>query len=142
MRESFRFAQNFIDIRERESNEIPGTLDSARQMMNLHNNEAGRRVNIIRDARILFYFLEERRGVNNDKSVRYEGCYIVVIIESPFDHPSVGCWFPPLYQIYEVQFYLDHFNVAACFMLMLMQSHKRPINVINQFANPRRLLTA
>ena len=40
----FRFAQNFIDIRERESNEIPGTLDSARQLMNLHNNEAGRRV--------------------------------------------------------------------------------------------------
>ena len=91
MRESFRFAQNFIDIRERESNEIPGTLDSARQMMNLHNNEAGRRVSIIRDARILFYFLEERRGVNNDKIVRYEGCYIVVIIEFSFDHPSVGC---------------------------------------------------
>ena len=42
----FRFAQNFIDIRERESNEIPGTLDNARQLMNLHNNEAGRRVNI------------------------------------------------------------------------------------------------
>ena len=40
----FRFAQNFIDIRERESNEIPGTLDNARQLMNLHNNEAGRRV--------------------------------------------------------------------------------------------------
>lgn len=43
----YKFAQNFIDIRERESNEIPGTLDNARQMMNLHNNEAGRRVNTI-----------------------------------------------------------------------------------------------
>lgn len=39
----YKFAQNFIDIRERESNEIAGTLDNARQMMNLHNNEAGRR---------------------------------------------------------------------------------------------------
>jgi len=39
----YKFAQNFIDIRERESNEIPGTLDNARQLMNLHNNEAGRR---------------------------------------------------------------------------------------------------
>ena len=42
----FRFAQNFIDIRERESNEIPRTQDGARNLMNLHNNEAGRRVNI------------------------------------------------------------------------------------------------
>ena len=39
-----RFAQNFIDIRERESNEVSGSLESARQLMNLHNNEAGRRV--------------------------------------------------------------------------------------------------
>jgi len=39
----YKFAQNFIDIRERESNEVSGSLESARQLMNLHNNEAGRR---------------------------------------------------------------------------------------------------
>jgi len=39
----YKFAQNFVDIRERESNEISGSLESARQLMNLHNNEAGRR---------------------------------------------------------------------------------------------------
>lgn len=39
----YKFAQNFIDIRERESAEEPGTLSHGRQLMNLHNNEAGRR---------------------------------------------------------------------------------------------------
>lgn len=39
----YKFAQNFIDIRERESVEEPGTLSHGRQLMNLHNNEAGRR---------------------------------------------------------------------------------------------------
>jgi len=42
----YKFAQNFIDIRERESNEIPSSgaaLPQGRQLMNLHNNEAGRR---------------------------------------------------------------------------------------------------
>ena len=58
----FRFAQNFIDIRERESNEIPGTLDNARQMMNLHNNEAGRRVNTIRK-----YFISSMRAERGGK---------------------------------------------------------------------------
>ena len=43
----FRFAQNFIDIRERESAEKPGTLDHGRKLMNLHNNEAGRRVSVL-----------------------------------------------------------------------------------------------
>ena len=40
-----RFAKNFIDIRERETNEARGSDDHGRQLMNLHNNEAGRRVN-------------------------------------------------------------------------------------------------
>jgi len=39
----YKFAQNFIDIREREKREHPGTVDHGRQLMNLHNNEAGRR---------------------------------------------------------------------------------------------------
>jgi len=43
MQYGYKFAQNFIDIREREAVEIPGTKSHARQLMNLHNNEAGRR---------------------------------------------------------------------------------------------------
>jgi len=39
----YKFAQNFIDIRERESQPVLGTQDHGRQLMNLHNNEAGRR---------------------------------------------------------------------------------------------------
>jgi len=39
----YKFAQNFIDIREREMNEKRGTTRHGRQLMNLHNNEAGRR---------------------------------------------------------------------------------------------------
>jgi wingless-type MMTV integration site family protein 5 len=39
-----RFAKNFIDIREREMDADRGGDDHGRQLMNLHNNEAGRRV--------------------------------------------------------------------------------------------------
>merc|ERR550525_323361 len=39
----YKFAKNFIDIREREMNVQRGTKDHGRQLMNLHNNEAGRR---------------------------------------------------------------------------------------------------
>ena len=39
-----RFAKNFIDIREREMNADRGGNDHGRQLMNLHNHEAGRRV--------------------------------------------------------------------------------------------------
>ena len=42
-----RFAKNFIDIREREENEKRGSLPHGRQLMNIHNNEAGRRVRFI-----------------------------------------------------------------------------------------------
>merc|ERR1719433_2133450 len=39
----YKFAQNFIDIREREMSVERGGGDHGRQLMNLHNNEAGRR---------------------------------------------------------------------------------------------------
>jgi len=39
-----RFAKNFIDIREREADAKRGSVEHGRQLMNLHNNEAGRRV--------------------------------------------------------------------------------------------------
>ena len=41
---NFRFAKNFVDIREREINERRGSDSHGRQLMNVHNNEAGRRV--------------------------------------------------------------------------------------------------
>ena len=40
----YKFAKNFIDIREREMSVARGGDDHGRQLMNLHNNEAGRRV--------------------------------------------------------------------------------------------------
>lgn len=40
----YRFSKEFVDAREREKSYPKGTYDSARQSMNLHNNEAGRRV--------------------------------------------------------------------------------------------------
>lgn len=39
-----RFTQGFVDVREREKNYKRGSLKQGRQLMNLHNNEAGRRV--------------------------------------------------------------------------------------------------
>merc|ERR1711971_175990 len=40
----YKFAKNFIDIREREKDLVKrGGNDHGRQLMNLHNNEAGRR---------------------------------------------------------------------------------------------------
>lgn len=40
----YRFAKEFVDARERERLYQRGSYESARIMMNLHNNEAGRRV--------------------------------------------------------------------------------------------------
>lgn len=40
----YRFAKEFVDARERERVYQRGSYESARIMMNLHNNEAGRRV--------------------------------------------------------------------------------------------------
>lgn len=45
MEYGYRFAKEFVDAREREKIYQKGTYDSARTFMNLHNNEAGRRVN-------------------------------------------------------------------------------------------------
>lgn len=40
----YRFAKEFVDAREREKSYPKGSYESARLQMNLHNNEAGRRV--------------------------------------------------------------------------------------------------
>lgn len=40
----YRFAKEFVDAREREKVHQKGTYESSRTLMNLHNNEAGRRV--------------------------------------------------------------------------------------------------
>lgn len=39
-----RFSQGFIDVRERERKYKRGSQEQGRALMNLHNNEAGRRV--------------------------------------------------------------------------------------------------
>lgn len=39
-----RFTQGFVDIRERERKYKRGSREQGRALMNLHNNEAGRRV--------------------------------------------------------------------------------------------------
>jgi hypothetical protein len=43
----YRFAENFIDVREKESSTGTSLRDQARKLMNLHNNEAGRRVSTV-----------------------------------------------------------------------------------------------
>lgn len=40
----YRFSREFVDAREREKSFPKGSYESARLLMNLHNNEAGRRV--------------------------------------------------------------------------------------------------
>ncbi|OQV25062.1 Protein Wnt-5b [Hypsibius exemplaris] len=45
------FAQGFVDIREKEKTPKRGSADQARALMNLHNNEAGRRT-VYRAAKI------------------------------------------------------------------------------------------
>ena len=42
----YRFAVGFVDAREREKNYPRHSKQLARMLMNLHNNEAGRRVSI------------------------------------------------------------------------------------------------
>ena len=39
-----RFTKEFIDVKEREKNFKKGSKEQGRRIMNLHNNEAGRRV--------------------------------------------------------------------------------------------------
>ncbi|KPM09690.1 Wnt-5b-like protein [Sarcoptes scabiei] len=40
----YRFSKSFIDVREKERNLLKGSREYGRKLMNLHNNEAGRRV--------------------------------------------------------------------------------------------------
>ncbi|XP_016421824.1 protein Wnt-5a [Sinocyclocheilus rhinocerous] len=40
----YRFSKEFVDAREREKTFTKGSMESARLLMNLHNNEAGRRI--------------------------------------------------------------------------------------------------
>ncbi|KAK3875049.1 hypothetical protein Pcinc_020058 [Petrolisthes cinctipes] len=47
----YKFTQGFVDVREREKNYKRGSLRQGRQLMNLHNNEAGRRA-VIRKTRV------------------------------------------------------------------------------------------
>ena len=44
MEYGYRFAQGFVDMREKEKNHPRHSMGLARTLMNLHNNEAGRRV--------------------------------------------------------------------------------------------------
>lgn len=43
----YRFAESFIDVREKERSFAKTSKEQGRKLMNLHNNEAGRRVSII-----------------------------------------------------------------------------------------------
>ncbi|KAG8201598.1 hypothetical protein JTE90_012673 [Oedothorax gibbosus] len=47
----YRFTEGFVDVREREANHPKGSLEQGRKLMNLHNNEAGRRA-VIRKVRV------------------------------------------------------------------------------------------
>lgn len=44
MEYGYRFAKEFVDAREREKNFAKGSEEQGRALMNLQNNEAGRRV--------------------------------------------------------------------------------------------------
>lgn len=44
MEYGYRFAKEFVDAKEREKNYVRGSEEQARMLMNLQNNEAGRRV--------------------------------------------------------------------------------------------------
>src|SRR6218665_1059580 len=49
----YRFATGFIDAREKEKNFPRHSRELSRMLMNLHNNEAGRRVRTSRDPLII-----------------------------------------------------------------------------------------
>lgn len=42
----YRFAETFIDVKEKEKSLARTSKEQARKLMNLHNNDAGRRVSI------------------------------------------------------------------------------------------------
>ncbi|XP_013792736.1 protein Wnt-5b-like [Limulus polyphemus] len=47
----YRFTEGFVDVRERENKYTIGSTEQGRKLMNLHNNEAGRRA-VIRKTKI------------------------------------------------------------------------------------------
>lgn len=51
-----RFTQAFVDVKERERSFKRGSREQGRSLMNLHNNEAGRRVNFIFSFSLIFLF--------------------------------------------------------------------------------------
>lgn len=53
----YRFSKEFVDAREREKTFTKGSMESARLLMNLHNNEAGRRVRLLFLVFFFFSFL-------------------------------------------------------------------------------------
>ena len=64
----YRFAQGFVDVREREKNHPRHSQGLARTLMNLHNNEAGRRV-----SKLIFLFVVSRNdwGSNTNQHPIY-----------------------------------------------------------------------
>lgn len=65
----YRFAEGFTDVREKEKTYKRGSAEQARALMNLHNNEAGRRVSV---SYVKILSEVERVGSNNTrlKSIR------------------------------------------------------------------------
>lgn len=47
----YKFSKNFIDIRELETREVRGSDSHGRQLMNIHNNEVGRRA-VVRNMKV------------------------------------------------------------------------------------------
>lgn len=61
----YRFSREFVDAREREKSFPKGSHENARLLMNLHNNEAGRRVrwpsHMHVHAQIFYYFFKNKQ---------------------------------------------------------------------------------
>lgn len=61
----YRFSREFVDAREREKSFPKGSHENARLLMNLHNNEAGRRVrwpsHIHVHTQIFYYFFKNKQ---------------------------------------------------------------------------------
>lgn len=65
MEYGYRFAKEFVDAREREKNYAKGSEEQARTLMNLQNNEAGRRVSWM----LALSFSLEQRQINKSLCV-------------------------------------------------------------------------
>lgn len=62
----YRFAREFVDAREREKNYPRGSIEHARTLMNLQNNEAGRQVC---DRKYTHAFILKKKRI----SIKYHG---------------------------------------------------------------------